>query len=169
MFYSLGRFQGCTESTAAPFVQGNSVRPAERKETEHCIQGCASLLLSSEESSRLASYLFCAFPQLWLGPSDECFALAPSAAQSVCCQQLMKSLARRHPLGKSRAMNRPVTCISGCNALSAAFAVPPSPMIVPLLSNGLSLWSNFYSQCQKRCLSFWQGCGAQWALLRCPQ
>lgn len=98
------------------------------------------------------------------------FPLAPSAAQSVCCQQLMKSLARRRPLGKSRAMNRPATCISACSAaLRAAFAVPPSLMIVPLPNNGLSLWSYCYSQCQKRCFCFWQSCGAQSVLLCCPQ
>lgn len=128
-FHSLGSFQEHTKPTAAPFVQTASL----------CTR-------------RLPSYLFCVFPQLWLGPSDECFPFAHSAAQSVCCQQLMKSLARRHSLGKSSAMNRPVTCVYGSNALSASFAVPPSLMIAPFLNNGLSLESNCYSGCQVLCL-----------------
>lgn len=87
--------------------------------------------------------------------------------RAVCLLSAVNEVARtRRPLGKSRAMNRPGTRSSGCSVLSPAFAVPPALTIVPLLNNGLSLWSYCYSQCQKQCLSFWQSSGV---LLCCPQ
>lgn len=51
----------------------------------------------------------------------------------------MKSLASLHSLGKSTSKNRPVTYVSGSDALSAPFAVPPSLTTAPFLNNGLSL------------------------------
>lgn len=167
----LGRFQGALNRQQHPLCRAALYarrEPSWKKRNRALHSG---MWLTSEQRGKhhACQLSFLCVSSVVAGAIWWVFPFAPSAAQSVCCQQLMKSLARCCPLGKSRAMNRPATCISACSALRAAFAVPPSLMIVPLPNNGLSLWSYCSSQCQRRCFCFWQSCGVQWVLLCCPQ
>lgn len=83
----------------------------------------------------------------------------PSRSQrgAVCLLSAVNEVTRKTPSpGEKQGYEQTCYCISGCNALSPATAVPPALMVEPLQNNGLSLWSSCYSQCQKQCLSLWQ-------------